>query len=61
MLQKMMESQGMSSRPVPFSVTDRVNAAIQDYTLKLEAANQAKTLLERNPDIERLLNLLQQF
>ena len=56
------ESQSaVGSSPRAFTVRDRIDQAIASATEQVKAAERAKELLERNPDMEELMNLLARF
>lgn len=44
-----------------FTQRDRINQAIAEAEQRLAAAKRAAEILEKNPDIEELLNLLNRF
>lgn len=44
-----------------FTVADQVDQAIAQAGQRLKAAQRARQILDANPDIEELINLLGQF
>jgi hypothetical protein len=40
---------------------DRIAQAVQQAQVRLAAATEAAEILDRNPDLERLINLLNNF
>lgn len=47
--------------PRSFTQRDRINQAVAEAEQRLAAAKRAAEILEKNPDIEELLNLLGRF
>ena len=47
--------------PVAFTLGDRINQAVAEASRRLEAANKAREILDKYPEIEELVNLLGQF
>jgi hypothetical protein len=48
-------------QPRAFTLQDRVNQAVAESERRLAAAQRADEILKKNPELEELLNLLQQF
>lgn len=51
-----MEQAKMVSVP---TLKQRLDAAVADAENRLKAAKEAKEIFDRNPDIEKLLNIMQ--
>lgn len=54
-----MEQKSASSRQ--FTLNDRIKGAISESEQRLAAAKRADEILQQNPQLEELLNLLQRF
>lgn len=55
------EALGATDRSASFTMADRINEAVASSECRLAAARRAQAILEQHPEIEELLNLLQQF
>lgn len=47
--------------PRSFTLGDRIDQAVSESAQRLQAAKRAREILDKNPEIEELVNLLGRF
>jgi hypothetical protein len=53
------ESQAMSASSRPPTLQERLDMAVKDCEARLAEAKEARDIFARNPDLERLLDIMQ--